>query len=110
MNDNIINLQDEGIAQAQLDALSGYLVSNSYGYDYRIVSGSLYNNTFTPLPISGTIVKSTLDINGFIYIMDDTYGYSLDYSGNQVLFSWNYTGGNGFTLVDTDFIVFHYLM
>ena len=105
---NIINLSD--VTQADLIGLSGFLVSNSYGYDCRVVSGSLYNNTFTPLPdVSGTILKSSLDINGFIYVMDDTYGYSLDYAGDQVLLSWNYTSGNGFSLVDTDFIVFHFL-
>jgi hypothetical protein len=76
----------------------------------EIVSGSLYNNTFADLPdVSGTILKSSLDINGFIYIMDDTYGYTLDKVGEQVRLSWNYTTGNGFTLVDTDFIIFHFL-
>lgn len=99
-----------GTLHNEIVSVSGFLVTNSFGYDYRIVSGSLYNNTFTPLPpVSGTILRSSLDINGFIYVMDETYGYTLDYAGDQVLLSWNYTSGNGFSLVDTDFIVFHFL-
>lgn len=95
MNDNIINL-----------------ISDIVQYNYIVPSGSRFNNTFVPLPITGVLISPNLNVNGLVYNLDDDvtlngFGISYDIS-NIVSLSWNFIDGNGFSLVDTDNIVLHY--
>lgn len=94
---NIINLSD--VTQADLIGLSG---SFTY-YDYVISSGSLLNNQYYQIPISG-ILNNTLEINGLSYYPGRHY--TIDASGIK----WTNTSNvrMGFNLRDNDYINLHY--
>lgn len=102
---------------------------------YELSLANLGNNhpvngvTGVPVFPSGGPVDHTLNVNGFIYNLDSWYdasnavqpgiygnttasgGFSISFSGGlteSVLIKWNYTNYAGFSLNDTDNIVFRY--
>lgn len=105
LNSKIDNIS--GTLTTLINTTSGYIVSLIGGsnYSYTIPSGNLLNNAYYLTSITGTVVTSSLNVNGMIY---NSGYYSLQ--GDPLQIKWNNIIQNymGFNLSNRDRIVFNY--
>lgn len=100
-----------GTLHAEIVSVSGFLssaISNIPTLNsYIIISGRYMNNEFLKLPVSGSLINTSLNINGMIY----TSGYYSLTLSDTISIKWNniaqYYGG--FNLSNRDVIIFSYM-